>query len=175
MNIGLNVLSASVVGIYQGTLAKLVAIAVFLPIISDMSGCAGNQAVAVSIRELTLGLIKPRDFLRVLRKELQVGVANGMILGLLLGLGAFAYGTLYSHLADTPLPVSATGFGLIVGLAMALNSVVAVAFGGLVPLALKGMKFDPALAAAPLLTTITDMCGFFLMLNFAGTLLRWYT
>ncbi|MHC4211546.1 MAG: magnesium transporter, partial [Planctomycetota bacterium] len=61
------------------------ALAVFLPIISDMSGCSGNQAVAVSIRELTLGLIKPHELLYVLFKEIGVGVINGLALGLILG------------------------------------------------------------------------------------------
>lgn len=169
MNILLNMCSAFIVAMYQGTLEQLVAIAVFLPIISDMSGCAGNQAVAVSIRELTLGLIKPRDLFRVLLKELQVGLSNGPVLGLLMAGIAF----LFAHFTFSPeQPVSSMEFGMVVGVSMSLNCVVAVCFGALIPLLLKSLKFDPALAAAPLLTTVTDMCGFFMMLNFAAILLR---
>ena len=69
INVFLNVLAASVIAFYQDTLSAVIALAVFLPIISDMSGCSGSQAVAVSMRELTLGLIRPRELLRVLFKE----------------------------------------------------------------------------------------------------------
>ena len=85
VNIFLNILAASVILFYQDTLAAAIALAVFLPIISDMSGCSGNQAVAVSIRELSLGQIKPHELFRVLFKEAQVGVINGIVLGLLIG------------------------------------------------------------------------------------------
>lgn len=74
INIVLNVIAASVIAFYQETLAMVIALAVFLPIISDMSGCSGNQSVAVSIRELTLGLIKPYEVARVLLKEAGIGV-----------------------------------------------------------------------------------------------------
>ena len=83
-NILLNVIGASVIAFYQDTLAAVIALAAFLPIISDMSGCSGNQAVAVSMRELTLGAAHPRDVLRVWRKEAIVGLINGIALGILI-------------------------------------------------------------------------------------------
>jgi len=158
INIVLNIIAASVIALYQDTLEKAIVLAVFLPIISDMSGCSGNQAVAVSIRELTLGLVRPMELLRVLAKEASVGLVNGIVLGLLLGGAALVWkGNPY--------------LGLVVGVSLAANTLVAVSFGGLIPLILRGLRTDPALASGPMLTTITDMCGFFLVLRFASVML----
>ncbi|MFO0840136.1 MAG: magnesium transporter [Phycisphaerae bacterium] len=159
VNVLLNILAASVIAFYQDTLAAVIALAVFLPIISDMSGCSGNQAVAVSIRELTLGLVRPTELLRVWVSELVVGVCNGAALGALIAAVAWWW-------KGNPV------LGLVVGLALACNTLVAVSVGGLVPLFLKRLKMDPALASGPILTTITDMCGFFLVLSLASVWLR---
>lgn len=160
INIVLNIMAASVIALYQDTLSAVIALAVFLPIISDMSGCSGNQAVAVSLRELTLGLVRPYEVARVFFKEAGVGVLNGLVLGLLLGGVAWAWkGNPY--------------LGVVVGAALALNTLVAVGLGGVIPLALRYMKMDPALASGPILTTVTDMCGFFLVLSFATAALPW--
>ena len=154
VNIGLNVIAASVIAAYQDTLSAVIALAVFLPIISDMSGCSGNQAVAVSIRELSLGLVKPLEVFHVWVKESSVGIINGLVLGLLLGFAAWLWkGNLY--------------LSLVIAAAMGINTLIAVSIGGVVPLLLKWMKFDPALASGPILTTVTDMCGFFLLLSMA--------
>lgn len=155
INIILNLIAASVIAFYQDTLSSVIALAVFLPIISDMSGCTGNQAVAVSMRELSLGTVKPSEVFRVLFQELSVGIINGLVLGILIGLAAFIWkGNFF--------------FALVVGSALALNTVLAVSIGGTIPLILKKIKIDPALASGPILTTITDMMGFFLTLSFAG-------
>lgn len=87
MNVFLNVIAASIIAYHQDTLSAVISLAVFLPIISDMSGCSGNQAVAVTMRELMLGLAKPAHVFRVLSKEATVGVFNGIVLGLMLGAG----------------------------------------------------------------------------------------
>ncbi len=158
VNVVLNVLAASVIAIFQDTVQAVIALAVFLPIISDMSGCSGNQAVAVSLRELTAGLVRPLDALRVLRKELAVGLVNGAALGVLVGLTAWLWkGNPY--------------LGLVIAAAMSLNTVVSVCIGGIVPLGLKRLGLDPAIASGPLLTTITDMCGFLLVLGLATLML----
>lgn len=158
INAVLNVVAASVIAFYQDTLEAVIALAVFLPIISDMCGCAGNQAVAVSVRELTLGLVRPREVWRVLSKEAALGLLNGLALGLLLGfLAALWQGNPY--------------LGLVVGGALAINTLVAVAVGGLLPLLAHARKMDPALVSSPILTSVTDMCGFFLALRFATLLL----
>jgi magnesium transporter len=155
VNILLNIIAASVIALYEDTLSAVIALAVFLPIVSDMSGCSGNQAVAVSMRELTLGVIKPDEFFRVWRKEASVGIINGLALGLLLGIAAWLWkGNVF--------------LGIVVGAALAMNTVVAVSIGGCVPLLLKYFHIDPAVASGPILTTITDMVGFFLVLSFAA-------
>lgn len=154
VNILLNLLAASVIAFYQDTLSSVIALAVFLPIISDMSGCTGNQAVAVSMRELSLGIIKPGEAFRVWFQEIKVGLINGLVLGILIGLAAFLWKrNIY--------------LGLVVGGALSINTLVAVSIGGTVPLILKRFNVDPALASGPILTTITDMIGFFLALAFA--------
>lgn len=158
-NILLNLLAACVIATYEDTLQAAIALAVFLPMVSDMSGCSGNQAVAVSIRELTLGILQPRDFLRVIFKEGLLGITNGIVLGLVLGTIATLWkGSLF--------------LGLVVGCALALNTILSVLLGGIIPLALKKFKADPALASGPILTTCTDMCGFFLVLSLASTALE---
>lgn len=157
-NILLNAIAASVIIAFEGTLKQVIALAVFLPIISDMSGCSGGQAVAVTMRELSLGLARPADLLRVWRKEAAVGVINGICLGLLLGLGGFL---MYDNL----------WLGAVVGTALCVNTLVAVSIGGCIPLVLKRFNFDPAVASGPLLTTVTDMCGFFIVLGLATAFL----
>jgi magnesium transporter len=153
-NIVLNIIAASVISAYEQTLAAVIAIAIFLPMVSDMSGCSGNQAVGVSMRELALGLARPADVFHVWRKELSVGIINGIVLGIMIGIVAWVWkGSLY--------------LGLVIGLALAANTVIAVSIGGTVPLLLKRFGVDPAVASGPLLTTVTDMAGFFLVLSLA--------
>ena len=160
INIVLNMISVSVIAAFEETLAAVIALAVFLPIVSDMSGCSGNQAVAVSMRELTLGVVGPRDALRVWWQEAKVGVLNGLALGVLLGAAAWAW-------------QGSLALAAVVALALAVNTVVAVSIGGCVPLLLKRLGVDPAVASGPVLTTVTDMCGFFLVLGTATLALGW--
>lgn len=158
MNIVLNIMAASVIAYFEDTLTSVIALAVFLPIISDMSGCSGNQAVAVSMRELTLGLIRPTDFFYVWKQELKTGLVNGIVLGALIAVLAWLWkGNPY--------------LGAVAGGALAINTVVAVSLGGLIPLVLKSFKLDPALASGPILTTVTDLCGFLLLLGLATAVL----
>lgn len=155
VNIILNIIAASVIAINQDVLSSVIALAVFLPIISDMSGCSGNQAVAVSMRELSLGVVKPVEAFRVWMQEISVGLINGFILGLLIAIAAWCW-------------KGSIALGLVVGGALMLNTMVAVSIGGTIPLLLKRFGVDPALASGPVLTTITDMLGFFLTLTFAS-------
>ena len=154
-NIVLNIIAASVISAYEETLAAVIAIAIFLPMVSDMSGCSGNQAVGVSMRELSLGLTRPIDLFHVLRKELSVGIINGIVLGILIGIVAWLW-------KDNAY------LGLVIGLALSVNTLIAVSIGGTVPLILKHFGIDPAVASGPLLTTVTDMAGFFLVLSLAS-------
>ncbi|MEO9872089.1 magnesium transporter [Ekhidna sp.] len=158
VNILLNIAAASIIAVYQDTLSAVIALAVFLPIISDMSGCSGNQAVAVSLRELSLGVVRPYEVTRVWIQEISVGLLNGLVLGTLIGVAAWLWqGNIY--------------LGLVVGGALSINTLVAVSLGGTIPLILKRMNVDPALASGPILTTVTDMFGFFLALTFAGMMI----
>ncbi len=162
INIVLNIIAASVIAMFQDTLSALIVLAVFLPIVSDMSGCSGNQAIAVTMRELTLGIIEPRDALRVWWQEASVGLMNGVALGFLLGVAAYLW-------------QGNALLGVVIGAALAINTFVAVSLGGTVPLLLKAVRADPALASGPVLTTVTDMCGFFLVLGLATLALPWLT
>ena len=157
-NIVLNIIAASVISAYEETLAAVIAIAVFLPMVSDMSGCSGNQAVGVTMRELALGIVRPKDAFRVWRKEATIGVINGIALGILIGLVAWVW-------KGNP------WLGLVIGSALAANTLLAVSIGGVVPLLLKKLGQDPAAASGPLLTTITDMAGFFLVLSMASLMM----
>ena len=110
------------------------------------------------MRELTLGIARPSDVFRVWLKEISVGAINGLVLGTLLAVAAWLWmGNPY--------------LGLVVGIALAVNTMVAVSIGGVIPLLLKNFKIDPAIASGPVLTTITDMCGFFLVLGLATLML----
>ena len=154
VNIVLNMIAASVIAAYQETLEAAIALAIFLPMISDMSGCSGNQAVAVSMRELSLGVLRPNEMRRVWGQEASLGVINGIALGMLIGTVAFLW-------------QGSAALGAVVGGALAVNTVVAVSIGGVIPLLLRRVGQDPALASGPVLTTVTDMCGFFFALSFA--------
>ncbi len=110
------------------------------------------------MRELSLELVSPKEFGRVFVKESSVGIINGLCLGLLIGCIAWIW-------------KGNAMLGAVVGVALALNTTIAVCVGGLVPLLLKALKQDPALASGPILTTITDMCGFLLILGLASLVL----
>ena len=112
----------------------------------------------VSMRELSLGLVRPSEMMRVWWKEVSVGMINGAVLGGLVAILAVLFDGNYY-------------LGLVVGLALLINTIVAVSIGGVVPLLMKRFGFDPAVASGPLLTTVTDMCGFFLVLGLATMLL----
>ncbi|SNR43245.1 magnesium transporter [Puniceibacterium sediminis] len=159
-NIILNMIAASVISAYEETLLAVIAIAVFLPMVSDMSGCSGNQAVGVTMRELSLGLVRPKDAVKVWFKEISVGIINGIALGILIGIVAWIW-------------KGSPALGLVIGAALALNTMLAVSIGGVVPLLLKRIGQDPAVASGPLLTTVTDMAGFFFVLSLATLMMPW--
>lgn len=157
VNLLLSMIAASVILFFDDLIARVTIVAAIMPIISNMSGCAGNQSIAVSIREMALGLIQPRDFAHVVRKELVVALFNGIALGIILG-------------ALIAVIAAATGqspwIGAVVGVALTLNTLLATTLGGSIPLILRRLEIDPALAAAPLLMTISDMTSFLLVLSF---------
>lgn len=159
-SIVLSYLAVSVIALYEPVIKEFTALAVFLPMVANLSGAAGNQAVAVSIRELTLGLIDKRHLLRVIQKEILLGLINGLAVGVILAVLTY----LMRPQSDWHLP-------MVIGIAYTVSSVVAVCLGGTLPLLLKRIKVDPAMLSSPMLTTLTDMTSFFLVLSLAAWLL----
>jgi len=154
----LSVCAASVIHFFEGTLEKMIALTMFLPVVAGMSGCSGNQAVALSLRELALGTVKPWDVIHVLAKEMKVGLFNGIVLGVVLGVIGYVWKGRYD-------------LGIIIGSALALNTVISVCLGGALPLLLKGLRIDPAIASSPILTTVADTGGFLMVLSFAALMM----
>lgn len=161
-NLVLSTVSITILAFYQDVIDRVTAVAIFLPLVANVSGAAGNQAVAVSIRELALGLVAPRDVWNVMGKELWVGVFNGLLIGSVIGLIVLG-GELVFNVGG---PVY-TLAGLFAGV-YAINSVLAVCLGGGLPLLLKWCGVDPAMVSSPVLTTVTDMGAFFLTLSFTA-------
>ena len=151
-------LAGGVVYVFQGTVQRTVALAVWMPIIAGMGGNAGTQALAVTVRRLALGLIPSHMFARVVGKEVLVGVVNGVAIGTVVGLVASLVG-------------EGGRLGLVVFLAMTGNLLVAGFAGGFVPVVLVRFRVDPAIASSIFVTTFTDVCGFLLLLGLAGWLL----
>jgi magnesium transporter len=152
-------LAASVVWIFQGTVDRMVALAVAMPIVAGMGGNAGTQALAVAVRSLALKEdLGGRAGLVLVFREVGVGLVNGVILGAVTALAALAM-----H--------ESMKFGLVVLLAMWGNLVVAGFAGSIVPMVLDRFGIDPAVASSVFVTTFTDMCGFFLLLGLASAIL----
>jgi magnesium transporter len=151
-------LAGGVVYLFQSTVQRTIALAVWMPIIAGMGGNAGTQALAVTVRRLALGLIPPHLFARVVGKEVLVGVVNGLAIGGLVGVVAAVVG-------------DQARLGVVVFLAMTGNLLVAGFAGGFIPVVLERFRIDPAIASSIFVTTFTDVCGFLLLLGLAGWLL----
>jgi magnesium transporter len=162
VNLGTAAAGASVVGLFQRNIDRILALAVWMPIVGGLGGNTGTQALAVTIRRLSLGLISPREFRDVVGKEMLVGLTNGLAIGALGGLVA----TIVTAITGGP-PL----LGLVVFMALALNLLVAGTMGAFVPLLLERFGIDPAVASSVFVTAFTDMCGFALLLGLAGWLL----
>ncbi len=146
-------LAAAVVGLFENLIAQFTALAVLLPVVAGQSGNAGSQALAVTIRGLALKEIGMREWRKVLNKELIVGATNGAVLALTCGLGVYVWST-------------SLGLALVIGVAMILSMIAAGISGALVPILLTRFGQDPATASSIILTTVTDVAGFF---SFLGT------
>jgi magnesium transporter len=147
------------VSVFEGTLARWTALMVFLPLISAVAGNTGNQALTVIIRALALGDVTRGDALRVLRKELAIGVTNGFLLGLAVGFLAFGWKDSWM-------------LGVVTGAAMWLNQIIGALAGVAVPFGLRRCGVDPALASSIFVTTLTDVIGFLLFLGLAAAVLQ---
>ena len=151
-------LAASVIGIFDGTIEQMVALAVLMPIVASMGGNAGTQAMTVTVRALATREISRRNAGRIIRRELLVGLLNGVVLAILVGGVAGAWFRNWE-------------LGCVIAAALVGNIVVAGLFGVLIPLTLNARKIDPAVASGVFLTTVTDVVGFSL---FLGTAAWWF-
>jgi magnesium transporter len=153
-------LAAAVVGLFEDTIAQFTALAVLLPIAAGQSGNAGAQALAVTMRGLTLREITMRQWHKVMWKEFGTGLINGIGIALTCGLGVW----LWSR---------STGLALVMALAMVLSMVIAGVAGALVPILLKRFGLDPAQSSSIVLTTVTDIAGFMSFLGIATLMSAW--
>jgi magnesium transporter len=158
VNLGTAFLAASVVDQFSPTIEKIVALAVLMPIVAGMGGNSGTQVLTLMVRGLALGQIGASNVWFLLRKELSVALINGLALGVFLGVIVL----IWFH---QPM------LSLVIGCALLFNLLTSAAGGVLVPLALKRMGFDPALAGGVLLTTLTDTMGFLGFLGLATLIL----
>ena len=156
--------AGGVVAIFQGTLDKLVILATFLPVLAGQSGNTGCQALAVTVRGITLGDVKPGQGRELMSKEALLGLANGAVTGLLCGIAMYGY-AIYENNPH------AVMLGLVVMMAMIGSCCLSGISGALVPIALKKLGFDPATASSIIVTTATDVSSMGLMLGLAALLI----
>ncbi len=161
VNLPTAVLAAVVVSFFEGTIEQVAVLAVFAPLITGMGGNAGIQTLTLIVRSIALGQLGLRDGWHTLRRELMVGLVNGICFGLLVA----AIGYVWKGL-----PI----LGLVAGLAMLANMLMAAIAGTIVPLFLKFMKADPALASGVIVTTFTDITGATAFYGLATLLLRYF-
>ena len=146
-------LASWVIGLFEATIEKVVALAVLMPIVASMGGIAGSQTLTLTIRGLAMGHVVDGNTGSLLRKELGIGVINGMIWASVVAIAAYFW--FDGRIA------------LVIGAALMLNMIAAALAGIIVPVTLQRMKIDPALSGAVILTTVTDVIGFMAFLGLA--------
>ena len=158
VNLVTAILASLVIGLFNATIEQMVALAVLMPIVASMGGNAGTQTLTVAVRALAMKELTPTNAGRVIGKEALVGVFNGVLFAGLIGGVAWVW-------------FGNSALGLVIGLAMIVNMFVAGLAGTTIPLALNRMGVDPAVASGVVLTTITDVVGFFVFLGLAALFL----
>lgn len=156
--------AAAVVGVFEDTLAQLVILAVFLPVMAGQSGNTGCQALAVALRGMTLGDVKSGMERRLIAKESMLGLCNGLLVGVTAGLGMFVYATMQGEAQPWLM-------GIVVMIAMVASCAVSGMAGALIPLTLKRLGADPATASSIFLTTASDVASMGIFLTLASVLL----
>lgn len=158
LNLGTAILASLVIGIFDETIQAYVALAILMPIVASMGGNAGTQTLAVMVRQLALGDIELEHSKDAVKKEVIVSLFNGFLFAVIMGVIAWLW-------FDEKL------LGLVIGLSMILNLFAAGFFGASIPLLLKKFDIDPAIGSTVLLTTVTDIVGFFSFLMLAKVIL----
>jgi len=153
------ILASLVIGLFAETIESIVALAILMPIVASMGGNAGTQTLTVVVRQLALGDISHTDASRIIRKEVSISLLNGILFAIVMGVIA-------SFWFDN-------GFllGVVIALSMLINLLMAGFFGATIPLLLKRMDVDPAIGSTVILTTVTDIVGFFSFLGLATIIL----
>ena len=152
INLATAITAGMIIVLFESTMAKAISLAAFLPIIAGQSGIAGTQTLTLLVRSIAVGEFTAGYFRRLIQKELGLALVHGITVGLLVGVLAFGW-------KGNP------WISLVAGIAMMVNMLVAGISGVLVPLGLRAIKIDPALASSVFVTTITDVIGF---LTFLG-------
>lgn len=150
-------MAASVVGLFEETIAAFTALAVLLPVVAGQSGNAGAQALAVTMRGLALREISPRQWIAVTFKEVNVGLINGLAVAVTCGIGVYVWS-------------GSTGLVIVIALSMVMAMIAAGFAGAVVPIVLTKLGQDPAQSSSIVLTTVTDIAGFFSFLGIAAAL-----
>lgn len=158
VNLATAVLASWVIGQFEETIERVVALAVLMPIVASMGGNAGIQTVTLVVRGLALGTVTQGNARRVLIRELMIGVLNSMVWAAVVSLIAILW-------------YKSTALGMVIAMAMAINLVFAAVAGVLIPVVVERMGIDPALASGVALTTVTDVVGFFAFLSLAAVFL----
>ncbi len=154
INLATAFLASAVINVFEETIAKVVALAVLMPIVASMGGIAGTQTLTLVIRGIALGQLGRANLLYLLNREFLVAVLNGLLLALVVAVVA-------------GLAFQDALLGVVIAVAMVINLVVAAVSGSLLPSVLNSMKIDPAIAGGVVLTTVTDVTGFFVFLGLA--------
>lgn len=154
VNLFTAVLAASVVSFFEETIAQVVTLATVMPIVTGMGGNAGTQSLTIVVRGLSLGELTKENAIKIMLKEIAVGFIGGIVIGILVALGSMIF-------EGNPI------FGVVTGLAMFLNMILANVAGYFIPVILEKLHVDPALASGVFVTTVTDVLGFFFFLGLA--------
>ncbi|MBB3929081.1 magnesium transporter [Kaistia hirudinis] len=155
INLVTAILASAVIGLFQGELQRMVALAVLMPIVASQGGNAGTQTMTVAVRALATRALGPHNAMRVVGRELLVGLLNGVFFAVIVAVMAI-------------LRFGIVDLGVVIAAAMIINLIAASLGGILIPLALNKLKADPAVASGAFVTTITDLVGFFSFLGFAA-------
>ncbi len=152
------ILASGVISLFEGTIEKIVAVAVLMPIVASQGGNAATQGLAVAVRALATKNLTQSNVWRVIWREIAQGVANGLAFAVMIGVISYFW-------FGQPM------MGVVIGMAMIINMFAAAVAGLLIPLGLEKMGFDPALASGAFVTTVTDVVGFFAFLSLAEVIL----
>ena len=155
VNLATAVLASLVIGLFDATIEQMVALAILMPIVASMGGNAGTQTMTVTVRALALRELDRRRILRLIRREITVGLVHGGIFAAMIGV-------------VTALWFGSVSLGAVIAVAMVVNMFAAGTAGVLIPLLLDKLKIDPAVASSTFVTTVTDVVGFFAFLGLAG-------